>query len=305
MDMNLYKQTLDSIRISDEAIEKALTNLREKDTVGKVEMTKTKRRFNIKAGSAIAACLVMIVAFSAIFGSIGKSSFVIKADAAEVTKDSFVTAGTLQVNGDGLTYKVNDKKALEGEVHFLCNLSVDGDNIDTVSYSVENGAIEMLETDTIISYKGKSYDFHGSGGEADDIPFTYYEEATIKYADQNKNKNVMTFCFYSDDVVNLTKTYNRLADLCPDDDLLWVDSTDTKAVEKAKANFYSAIIGNSTITIKITKNDGTTESKKLAVGNIKCNAEAEYQSIEDENGVTVEGEAYDLTVTAGVKELDN
>ena len=66
MDKKLYKESLDSIRISDEAVEKAIKRLRGADTVAKVNvMKKTAKKFT--AVGALAASIAVILILGTVF----------------------------------------------------------------------------------------------------------------------------------------------------------------------------------------------------------------------------------------------
>lgn len=155
MDMNQYKQTLDSIRISDEAIEKALANLRENDTVGKVEMTNTKKhRFNKIA--VLAASMAVVIALGALFvpNVLNKSErrFTITANAAELNDKDFTTIADFKP--DGASY---GKESYEQQISV--DLQVEGKDIETVEYHADNAVFALDSTKDIFVKKYEPVDW--------------------------------------------------------------------------------------------------------------------------------------------------
>ena len=133
MDKKLYKESLDSIRISDEAVEKAIKRLRGADTVAKVNvMKKTAKKFT--AVGALAASIAVILILGTVFfpsvqnqNGAQRAGFSIIANAAEketLSKNEFKTIAVFGQNG-GTAYvyvETNDtagsaKMIAEGQHH--------------------------------------------------------------------------------------------------------------------------------------------------------------------------------------------
>ncbi|MCR5653054.1 MAG: hypothetical protein K6F88_04560 [Ruminococcus sp.] len=155
MDMNLYKQTFDSIRISDEAIEKALENLREQDTVGKVEMTKiTKHR--ITKISLFAASLALVIALGAVLipNVLRRSnrSFTIMANAAELNDKSFTTFAGFKPDGGSCSSESYEQQ-------ISVDLQVKGEDIDTIEYHVNNAVFALDSTKDVFVNKYEPVDW--------------------------------------------------------------------------------------------------------------------------------------------------
>ncbi len=140
--MNKYYNAIDSVHAKQSSVEKALAAARTAEQSGKViEMTKTKKRFNFKAVSAIAACLVAVIAGSAIFSNSGsKNSFIIKANAATLNSDSDVYIGKIDEQGGSFDEKVNDdgSKEYSYSAEIALSLDCEGENIKSVKYTGKN-----------------------------------------------------------------------------------------------------------------------------------------------------------------------
>ena len=137
MDKKLYRKTVDSIRLSDAALERTLRSLREADTVGKVTaMTDTKKRFSLKKASVIAAALAVAIILGAVFApqilNRPDRSFTITANAAELTDSGFVTVCDFDYGGGGggSDKLIND---------FQADFKVEGKNIESVRYDISGG----------------------------------------------------------------------------------------------------------------------------------------------------------------------
>lgn len=82
----IYYNTIDNVRPSDSAVERAVEAALRADQSGKVTKMKAKHSY-IKPLSAIAACLALIIALGAVFFPKSDNTFYINASAAEVDKN--------------------------------------------------------------------------------------------------------------------------------------------------------------------------------------------------------------------------
>lgn len=82
----IYYNTIDNVRPSDSAVERAVEAALRADQSGKVTKMKAKHSY-IKPLSAIAACMALIIALGAVFFPKSDNTFYINASAAEVDKN--------------------------------------------------------------------------------------------------------------------------------------------------------------------------------------------------------------------------
>lgn len=139
MSKNIYTNAVDNIKAPQKAVDKMLETVR---NYNKKEKILDMKKFRIKG--AIAASLAAIVAIGGAIG-IGSfsnrtdNSFILSVNAAEITDKN---SATVSISGDhGFSYSEGDND----EVGYSLGLPVSckGDNIDTITYSVDNGAISV------------------------------------------------------------------------------------------------------------------------------------------------------------------
>lgn len=128
----LYQNVFDDVHASEELLSK----------VQNISAEKKKIKFDFRVISAIAACLVVVILGTILISPFGsrENSFVLKAGATEIGSDSFVevcelysnmsASGSLLINGELYEY--------EGR-SCLLKVFCEGKNIETVSYTIENG----------------------------------------------------------------------------------------------------------------------------------------------------------------------
>ncbi|MCH5304441.1 MAG: hypothetical protein J1E41_06220 [Ruminococcus sp.] len=137
MSKNTYTNTVDSIKAPERAVNRMLDTVRNFDNKEKIINMK---KFKFKG--VVAASLAALVAIG---GTIGynivtpKNSFVLTVNAAEITETNSAKISTSGANGFSYGEGDND------EVGYCLDLPVNckGQNIDTVSYSVDTGALSV------------------------------------------------------------------------------------------------------------------------------------------------------------------
>lgn len=143
---NKYTKTVDTLKISDEALEKAVRNVRAKDFSGKViTMKEKKSRRSLRAIPTAAACLAAVVAVGGIFWTVNRSegvenSFTLSVNAEEINGDTNVIIPDLGFSSAGYGwYDDEDGAIAEISCHKTVQFPVvcEGNNIESVTYSVE------------------------------------------------------------------------------------------------------------------------------------------------------------------------
>lgn len=128
----LYQNVFDDVHASEELLSK----------VKNISTEKKKIIFDFRIVSAVAACLVVVILGAILISPFGsrENSFVLKAGATEIDGDSFVevcelysnmsASGSLLINGELYPYESRS---------CLLKVFCEGKNIETVSYTIENG----------------------------------------------------------------------------------------------------------------------------------------------------------------------
>ena len=137
MSKNIYTDAVDSIKAPDRAVNKMLDTARRFD---KKEKIINMKKFKFKG--VIVASLTAILAIGGVIGYntlSPKNSFVMTVNAAEITKDNSAKISTSGENGFSYGEGDNDEISYCLDLPVLCK----GQNIDTVSYSVDSGALSV------------------------------------------------------------------------------------------------------------------------------------------------------------------
>lgn len=189
---NRYTRTIDTMKISDKALNKALQNVRNNDRTREIEYT-AKRTW--KLTSAAAVCMAAVIAVGGILWSVNrndvtsgifekqlpeiKNSFIVLANSRKLTADSEVTIGEFYGTN---SYQIGYITENSGEydnmrshkdvpidyfqvgVTLQIPIHCEGENIESVTYSVENyvGECESInqrkECFDMYLYTDESYD---------------------------------------------------------------------------------------------------------------------------------------------------
>ena len=325
MDKKLYKDTMDSIRISDEAVENAINNLKQPDAIGKViEMKNTKHRF-IKPISAVAAALALIICAGAIFnlGSMPEqgtgNSFFITANAAatddeavKITKE-FTAIGTVSPRVSSYERTIHnwgDPEIISDlNVEARFNFSCVGDNIETITYKVNNGdtdgVICLYDNNTkIVDYGTRNRWFNGESesriknGVKSKI--YYYDYVTVDYDSQlDLNSDWSRFAVYynpkSDEEKRITNRFLEDFDSFSTN----ARSMSLKEAKKGIKDFYENVFRDTEIVITATYTDGSKETQtlKLDVDNVIV-YDSEYKKFTDESRLYKNIFNYELVMSA-------
>ena len=235
-----------------------------------------------KIGVAAVACAALLVAGTITAGhqtvqkepgavSISKNPFVICAQAAELTRDNPVYIKEAVSDTFGFMYDDHGKKA-----GFILEmpLSVKGDKIKSVTYSIKNGFFEVVDKEkgdsTIIDssvYEGAPSSFVTVEETEKGKSMTLYAvgEATEEDREARVNQKVLS---------SYTVAYdkqisdNMVINICGDSVLT---EKEMKALygsadPQETADMYNKMFGDTVITCTVTFADGTTQEQKIGIG---------------------------------------
>lgn len=199
MSRNLYKETFDRIKISEEAINKALETSRNYDNS---KSTKKNKIIKFKAISMIAASLAVVIALTAVLsGLTGGNSFVLTAYADEITNESYVSIGEkIDNSGGSLIYLPNGTVHITEVFDFFVHC--DGKNIKSISYTANNCKFLVdTEYDGILSYSHYSNNY----GDMDIMEKTTCSSYTIAYDKQPVYENYRSTKCTCDNHIEVTE----------------------------------------------------------------------------------------------------
>lgn len=274
--MNKYYKAIDSVHAKQSSVEKALAAAVAAEQSGKViEMTKTKKKLNIRAVSAIAACMVAVIAGSAIFGNNGSgNAFTIKANAATLNGDSYVYIGELNEIGGSFGEKVNGDGSKEYSFSSDIGLALDceGDNIKSVKYTGENCLFDFLgfeaEKEEMDGELATPADYNGYENVA-------WEDIYKSYKTNYDEKIDTEICLISaiatdnsgisDDAKQAIIDWNnhasyRLGESVPD------DYDDSKFnIQKTEKAIFKHLFKNMKIKAEIEFKDGTVKTETIKI----------------------------------------
>lgn len=287
MKKNVYTQTISKITVPDELLNSVVENIRNtNDVTDKViNINKPKSKGKIfKLTGSVAAVLAVIIAFGAVYlpGTKGEASFVLKANAAELNRETYVWVGDLGINSIGAEFTINDNiieiSGMDGQ--FNLDIQCIGDNIETVTYTTDfDCGYFVVDTGDVgfIKYSApenpKSYGFSGTGAypiTAKSCIFDYEHQpasrATEPIPDDGIDGTVpLCVLFHVEDTKNKyavnIKDYGGLNhdyDIAGDDYKV-VNSY----LNSVLADYLNTDAENFKIDITATFTDGTTETQTL------------------------------------------
>ena len=272
MDKERFK-AIDNLRPSESAVDSAVKAALEAEQSGKVlTMKRTKKRFNIKLASAMAACLVAAIACAAVFGGFGKgtseNSFFLVANASEATGDEvkkinnsdFTAVGQFKSTGGAMDLTENTANNVSED--FRMDLKCVGDNIDTVTYSFNNSKVFIADylSDRLVSYTGKDDEFHNMNISYDGHPTHCYDSVTTKYDNQlswGSKWEIMTYIENSPEYAEVIENYLKF-------DRTGLDIRDAVTCDLYKGyieEYYKALLDNTSVKVTVTYRDGSSETK--------------------------------------------
>lgn len=144
-----YKNAIRSITAPDSLIESAIENMQNTET--EVCVAGKSKHTAIKFTSAVAAVLILIIGLSFIpFGGNkapdSEHSFVITAGAAEITPDTYISAGLLESSFESGTFLIDQQTGehivLDTSKEFSVDIQCSGENIESVTYTANNGYLQ-------------------------------------------------------------------------------------------------------------------------------------------------------------------
>ena len=254
--MKTYKNALDKIRAG-ETFKLQTVNML-------VENKRRNKKFRFVPVAAIAASLAVVIALGAVFFPLSKDSksFVITANAAELSANKFTTIGELPANG----WRADVE---ESEIYVIADfaLKVKGENIKKVTYTIDNGAFAIPDGNSKLTASKKA-------GKEVCVPKrankTFYSEITTTYDSQidtiNDNVEIVFNPAEIDDkMIVVAERYGSFADVWVSSDTSVYDTNAKKADEyqKMTGEFFNRVVGDCALRVQAEYNDGTVETQKL------------------------------------------
>ena len=291
--MKTYKNAMDKIKASDDFKAQTAEKL--------VENQEKKNKFRFAPIAAIAASLAVVIALGAVFFPMSKEnkSFVITANAAELNDNSFTTIGELPASGWWTEWDDNNSIISAGaEADFM--LSVKGENIKEITYSIENGAFAVPNINRKIL---KSDKVAKAGYMPNRAGKSYYSTVTTSYNNQfdvsNDNVEVMLNASVDDGFIRLAESFTNI------EGVLWVDEVDKSEVEKYRditEAYFNAALKKCGFVVRIKYDDGTEQEQKVQLST-EVKVETHPQTIMEQNGKEKTGVTYVAVVKLNAKLL--
>lgn len=239
----------------------------------------------VKIGVSAVACAALIIVGNATAGHymthtnqteqgevcVEENPFVICAQAAELTRDNPVYIKEAVSDTFGFMYDDHGKKA-----GFILEmpLSVKGDKIKSVTYSIKNGFFEVVDKEkgdsTIIdssAYEGAPSSFVTVEETEEGKSVTIYAAGEATEEDREARANQKALSSYT---VAYDKQIsdNTVINICGDSVLT---EKEMKALygsadPQETADMYNKMFGDTVITCMVTFADGTTQEQKIGIG---------------------------------------
>ena len=254
-----------------------------------IAVKKARRNYHmnriVKIGVSAVACAALIIVGNATAGhymthtnqteqgevTVEENPFVICAQAAELTRDNPVYIKEAVSDTFGFRYGDN-----EGKAGFIMEmpLSVKGDKIKSVTYSIKNGFFEVVDKEkgdsTIIdssAYEGAPSSFVTVEETEEGKSVTIYAAGEATEEDREARANQKALSSYT---VAYDKQIsdNTVINICGDSVLTEKEmkalygSTDPQET----ADMYNKMFGDTVITCTVTFADGTTQEQEIGIG---------------------------------------
>ena len=254
-----------------------------------IAVKKARRNYHmnriVKIGVSAVACAALIIVGNATAGhymthtnqteqgevTVEENPFVICAQAAELTRDNPVYIKEAVSDTFGFMYDDHGKKA-----GFILEmpLSVKGDKIKSVTYSIKNGFFEVVDKEkgdsTIIdssAYEGAPSSFVTVEETEEGKSVTIYAAGEATEEDREARANQKALSSYT---VAYDKQIsdNTVINICGDSVLT---EKEMKALygsadPQETADMYNKMFGDTMITCTVTFADGTTQEQKIGIG---------------------------------------
>lgn len=287
MSKKSYKEVINNIKISDEAVEKAIKNAKPKNNGNIIQIKNNQIKFNKKTAIFMAASVAVVTSFVAIVVSnnivynkstetLVKNNFVLKSGSNKLDEDEFI-----ELNHEFNPYTINiesDSAAAE----FYLDLQCEGENIDTITYKAINGSFFVNKESNMFLDK-VSCDYHKDYYTLD----KYSEECssyTVKYNNQpNTIKNHTDGYEYdpiliprlytyitaesTPEIANILKEYSNIENYV--ENLKNIDDTNQEYYyeycyrENLSKLINDALVKDLKIIVTIKFKDGTTQSQTI------------------------------------------
>ena len=239
----------------------------------------------VKIGVSAVACAALIIVGNATAGhymthtnqteqgevTVEENPFVICAQAAELTRDNPVYIKEAVSDTFGFRYGDN-----EGKAGFIMEmpLSVKGDKIKSVTYSIKNGFFEVVDKEkgdsTIIdssAYEGAPSSFVTVEETEEGKSVTIYAAGEATEEDREARANQKALSSYT---VAYDKQIsdNTVINICGDSVLTEKEMRALygSADPQETADMYNKMFGDTVITCTVTFADGTTQEQKIGIG---------------------------------------
>lgn len=267
-----------------------------------------KKKIRFIPIAAVAASLALVVALGAIFFPISKDnkSFVITANAAELNNNSFTTIGELPASGWWTKMNFSEGASEHGldvgtgitngtRSDFMLN--VEGKNIEKITFSIENGAIAVPDKNKKLLSSKKAPDIDYALQNKDR---TLYSEITTSYDNQinpiNDNVDIVFYTYENDDELRkIVKDFVEIEEKTP-----WVGEINPDKAKECTQKFFEAVIDNCKLEVKVVYNDGTTQTRRVAL-KTDIEVKTEHVCYSDEEEHETEGDMYSVTVNLKAK----
>ncbi len=251
---NNYKTAMDKIHASEDFKRRTVGAVKNKTNAPKY------RRFI----PAVAAMLVIAVALTVLLiPRTAKHSFILSASAAENTplnEESYVDIGAMKWGGGAYAA---DHYAEE----FLTDISVSGENIDSITYSVTNGKIGLPDScGRLTDSTGRTaYVSDGDGSYASE-GYSYYDTVTCSYDDRFTADDQMMMASQNLSAARESGVFQRYYDAM--DQLAQAHhqpiALSQQEIEQIFEAYYSKVLQELKLNVTVTYTDGKSETKTVA-----------------------------------------
>jgi hypothetical protein len=264
---NRYTQAVSRIKAPEKAVEKMLKTAESSEKKEKVIYMKKWIKGAVAASLAVAVTAGAIIGFN-LLGS-KANSFVMTVNAAEITKDNPISVG---LGEGGMSFAQKD----DGMEYYIdLPLSVTGEHIKSVTYSVDKDAIAVHcrkdnnpvidgdvaseRIDTLFDVKciendQKALDAAMENDHQSDFEKHAAEEILNRYEGKKYTSITIAYNNQNPDGCAIGIVGKRTNEPVPDDESL-----------EAKANRLDTIIGN-TLYCTVVFNDGTEQKQSIQIG---------------------------------------
>lgn len=266
MNQKSYKNALDKIVLNEESKNKAKSlydafySENKENVIMDIKTAKKKTKFRKRPVAMIAASMAFIMALGA-FATFGiptdkesSNSFLFTANAAEITHDNYSAAISTETGGLAISEGDNGEHSYCLEAPIKCK----GNNIDSVTYTVNRGAFDVYTDNTNkIKDCNKTENQLNTPSIVENVDDKYIQcsQFTSDYNDQNENTGFQIL----GDSTTLSKEDQKYLANHRDELYELYDNTPVEKVKKAWDILFKDIV----ITATVKFNDGSTETQDI------------------------------------------